>query len=396
MKKKKTFSFILLFVMLCCPVMVIGQYHYQKFNTEFNVFESHGYYEVEALHTGNISSSRMLNALKKRLRMQALDLIGTYQVYLHFAQENGLNGDYFQLFASYTSFQFDASAERLIASEFKTTDQGRTVHFKIKKEDFQLRITEYPYQTIDIHELMVRDFNKKSTREKAIQLYDYKDFTSDDYLMLVHHYLSGRSMVSTAFQALVKQQTDSRLELSVLQTPDSLSLLYMDTVSAEAKILSPLFRQIMYTELVTSAPLQEKDLYYREFLGALGKSHSTWERMLLFCGERRPYDVSSLDDPTLYSVILGLPGAINPYAVRYSLEREIYNKAEEQFGREKLEKALDFLQQSINYEGIHTRTLNLTGATYRLLGQPEKAMPFLILAYMIDPSALFVAGNLGL
>jgi len=395
-KKKKIFNTLLLFAILYCPVFVMGQYHYEKFNSHFEVSESKSEYKVECLFTGDVSSSRMLNALENRLRMRSLDMIGTYILYKEFETKHNLEGDYFQLFATYNNFNFDATVDMLRASNFSTTERGREVTFSVKKENFVVDVTKYPLDDINLKELLYRDYKKRRDPQRALAYYKYHEFTTLDYLEVFQDFLAGRSRINPQFNILVKDKQDSRFEMSILQEPDSLHLVYFDSIAEEATYQEGVVQQAMYAELVTSAPLIDKQAYYDAFLNALDKNKTAWESMVDFCGKKKSVSLDDIEAPAMFTVIECFPGAINPYALRYSFERAIYDKAEERFAKEKIKSALDYLEQSINYEGIHTRTLNLIGATYRFDKKPEKAMPYLILAYMLDPEAQFVSGNLAL
>ncbi len=374
----------------------MGQYHYKKLNTGYDVSETKTHYVVECTYTGEISSSRMLNALESRLRMRSLDLIGAYQLYKEFADLNNLKEDYFQLFATYNSFNYKASANQLTGSDFITDENGRQVTFKIEKENFVINAADFPLEDIDIKELLIRDYSKKRNPENAYAYYNYKDFSSDDYIGVYKDFLRGVGKISSQFNLLVKEKQNSRFELSILQEPDSLHLDMFDSIAENALQQKDIIQQIMYTELVTSVSPDDKQAYYDAYYDALNPDKCLWEDMIAFCGRKKSASIDNITNPTMFNTIECFPGAINPYALRNSSERKLYDKAEERFAKEKIKATLEYLEKSINYEGIHTRTLNLIGATYRFDGKPERAMPYLILAYLMDPEAQFVSGNIAL
>ncbi len=374
----------------------MGQYHYEKYNSQFEVYETKTQYVVECLHTGNISSSRLLNALENRLRMQSLDLMGAYELYKDFAKRKNLKEDYFQLFANYTSFDYDASVDMLTASNFVTSEKGREVTFKVEKKNFVVDVTKYPLDDIDIKQLLNKHYKKRRNPERALDLYYYQDFSAADYLNIYKDFLMGRGKIMPAFNLLTDEKFDNRFELSILEIPDTLQQQMIDSVAADALSQRGIIKQIMYAELVTSAKLEDKQAYYEAFTASLNPGNNIWEDMIAFVSENRDPSYNIMDDPTMFSIIGAMPGAINPFALRLSNERTLYDKGEALFSKEKINKALEALEQSINYEGFHVRTLNLIGATYRFDGQPEKAMPYLILAYLMDPEARFVAGNMAI
>lgn len=373
----------------------MGQYQYQKHYSHFTVSENKTEYVVECLHTGDISSSRLLNALEKRLRMQALDMVGTYQVYVDYAKKHNLTEDYFQQFAEYTSFTYNASVESFTSSDFAITEGGRTVTFRVNKKDFTVDITKYPSDDISIPDILVKDYRRKRKPATAERIYQYNPLASSDYLMLYKDYLSGKSHISPEFHTLLQYNPTSRFESSVYNESDSIVDGLIDILSTQTdSIPQKIVRQMMYIELASSATVSEKDYFYEKYISLLDENNSLWENLLTFCHKKCSSPVSNLNDPTVFEVIGCMPGGINPYTLRLSTERKIYDEAEEKFGKSKFKATKKLLEEAINYEGISEYNLNLTGANYRVLEEPQKAMPYLLLAYMLNPETQFLAGNL--
>lgn len=374
----------------------MGQYHYEKFNSSYEVSETHSHYKVACTFNGEISSSRVLNALENRFRMRSLDLIGIYQLYKEYEKQHDLDESYFQLFVAYNSYNFKATVEQLEGSDFVTKDQMRMVTFSVPKKDFVVDVSAYDLSNIHIRDLLYKDYSKKRNPLRAYPLYNHKDFSSADYISMYKDFLRGIGKISPEYDLLIKEKRDSRFELSVLQEPDSLHQAFFEAIADEAVKQKDIIAQIIYTELVTSVTPEDKQAYYEAFVDALNPEKTLWEDMVAFVAKKKAVDMDHIENPTMFNTIECFPGAINPFALRLSNERAIYDKAEEKFAKEKIKATIEYLDQSINYEGIHTRTLNLIGAAYRFDGKPEKAMPYLILAYLMDSDAQFVAGNIAL
>jgi len=373
----------------------MGQYHYQKHFSQFTVSENKTEYVVECLHTGSISSSRLLNALEKRLRMQALDMVGTYQVYVDYAKKHDIKDDYFQQFAEYTSFTYDASVESFTASDFSITDGGREVTFRVNKKDFTVDVTKYPSDDISIPDILVKDYRRKKKPATAERLYQYNPLASSSYLLLYKDYLSGKAHITSEFHNLLEYNADGRFEASVYNKPDSITDAYIDILTTQADSIPQIIvQQMMYIELASSATVSEKDYFYEKYISLLDPNNSMWENLLTFCHKKCSSPVNNLTDPTVFDVIGCMPGGINPYTLRFSTEKKLYDEAVDKFGKSKFKATKKLLEESINFEGISPTSLNLTGANYRVSEEPQKAMPYLLLAYILNPEEQFLSGNM--
>ena len=96
------------------------------------------------------------------------------------------------------------------------------------------------------------------------------------------------------------------------------------------------------------------------------------------------------------AVIEAYPGAISPFGVRQPVDGASYSEAAGAYSRSEFEEAAKILRESLDNEGLSAQTLNLLGASYRFMGQADKAMPFLLLGFKLDPGGAYATGNIAL
>lgn len=383
---------MLIFLLLSCPVFVAGQpYSYHKHQTRFQISENRDEYVVTCFPETENLSSRALAALEKRLRMQAIDLTGTYQLYQNFAKQNNLKGDYFQLFVDYTSFHFQANVEMFMSSGWEITNETRQITFRCIKKDFTIDVTQYPY-SLEIDDLLLAHYRRHKNQASAQMLYNHSSFTSTHYLMILHDFLSGRINLNDELNSLQTVYPGSRTEISVYNDNDSLLFNLADDIefSLKDKLEVPL-KQFLYIELTSSGRLTDKTYFYQQYIELLNPKNSTWENLIHFCGRHLS---TAPEIPTLFDIIGAYAGGISPYTVPMSTSNALYTEAEKQFSQNNPDSALVLLKQSVNYEGVSAQNMNLTGATLRLLEKQHMALPYLIMGFMLNPEQQFLIGNM--
>lgn len=82
--------------------------------------------------------------------------------------------------------------------------------------------------------------------------------------------------------------------------------------------------------------------------------------------------------------------------MRHSSYEPLYDKGAQAYSECDFQGAIQALSESIDIDGLSTRALNLLAGSYRLSGQPEKALAFALLCAKIEPSTQYLCGNLTL
>ncbi|PID93957.1 MAG: hypothetical protein CSA95_05705 [Bacteroidetes bacterium] len=327
--------------------------------------------------------------------MRSSDMIGAYQLYRAYEKIHDVGPSYFQLFSTYNDFNFEVDASQFIAAEMIQHEDFITTSYTIAKKDFSINIEDFDLKGIRIKDMLYKDYSKKRIPERIDPFYASREFTASDYLLVYRELLQGLGSLSPQYDLLLKEKNTFAQSLRPSQD-DAMLRTHCDSIAADAAQHRGIVQQILYAELVTDAPTERKQGYYNAFLRALMPPQTLWEDMVAFCGEAISGE-SLTTSPTLFEAVGRFPGAINPHAIALHNERgEWYEKAEKAFSKEHIKQTLAHLEKSVNQEGINLRTLNLIGAAYRFTHQPERAMPYLILAYLIDPEAPFVSGNMAL
>ncbi len=210
--------------------------------------------------------------------------------------------------------------------------------------------------------------------------------------MLLHDFLSGRLYLNEKLSKLQAIYPGSRTEVSVYNDTDLLLFNLADEVELSLKdsLQIPL-KQFLYVELTSSGRLADKKYFYQQHLELLEPLNSTCEKFIQFCGTHSP---SAAEIPTLFDIIGAYAGGISPYTVPLSTGDSYILKAEKQFSQNNPDSALVLLKQSVNYEGVSSQNMNLTGATFRLLEKPQMALPYLIMGFMLNPEQQFLIGNI--
>ena len=139
------------------------------------------------------------------------------------------------------------------------------------------------------------------------------------------------------------------------------------------------------------APLKDKKFYYHTWLSNLSDDIVA-EKILKFCAAKCSFPLPD-DNVLITDVIEAYPGAISPYALRKGLDSD-YRYAAKLYSESKFNDAADFLREAVNLNGITAANLCLLGASLRLSGQPEKAMPYLIMCTYLNPKTDYLIGNI--
>lgn len=381
-----------LVALLGCPTLVVGQLDYTKGQSRYGVGESGDEYIV-VYHRGEESySSRNRNIEERKRRMEAVDLMGAYQLFLQWCERNEVadeGGDLFQIFTDAVGYHYDAEVYALKREDRSATESV----FRCKKSDFVITEADYPID-IDLAGLVRENYQRHKDAQAAATLYSLGEFDSKDYLLMMHDFLSGRAMVESAVRTVQKSGELARLENSLYTDLDALLLSEIKGAELQLSVgISAPAEQFAWMDLVTSAAPADKAIYYQDWKASLVADGSVWENMLLFVAQTCPTPLPE-EFPTVSEAIAAFPGAISPYGVRLATDQELYTAAEAAYAATNTEEALRLLHESLNNEGVSKAALNLMGAVYRYTGAPSKGIPYLLLGFMIDPETRFLTGNL--
>lgn len=378
-------------LMLACPFYAKGEaYVYKKGTTVFSVRETPEDYRVTCVSSGTALQSRNRNITDRQNRMTAIDLIGAYIIFTSSEHYSSLGTGYFPYVVDGIDLHYNAVVEGL-RQETVQTGGKPAQEYICKKEDYRIDYAVYK-KDVDLYDLVRQGYEKDKCETTAALLYDFKDFTSDAYLLMERDYLTGSTRLPSAVRQL--QTVPDRFELSVY-FPDYQIAHNPKQARKECTDAKP-YRQFYYEEYVTSAPLKDKTEYYSLWNRTLSDTGTVYESMLLFCSLKCRADEINSDEATFSQVIETYPGAVSPFGIRRPINDSLYLAAAAAYAESDFGRAADLLRQSIDSEGISVETLNLIGASYRYLGQPEKAMPYLLLCLKLDPNTEFLAGNIAM
>lgn len=378
--------------LLSCPTLVVGQLSYTKGQSHYQVGENGDEFVVTYYRNSTTGSSRNRNIEDRKRRMEAIDLMGAYQLYLSWSERMGINEEavdnLFQIFTDAVGYHYDAEVYALRREERKDCSV-----FRCRKSEFIITEADFPVD-VDIMGIVRKNYNAQKDSYAASTLYSIEGCTSDDYIGMMHDYLSGRAMVNPAIRSLQKSGGFERLDNSLYTDLDAMFLVELSGAEMQISLdATAPHGQFAWIEMVTSAAPADKERYYQLWKKSLHNDATVWEDMLLFAAQNCTTPLPE-EFPTVSEAIAAFPGAISPYGVRLGSAGQLYSEAEAAYAASNTEEALRLLGESISNEGVNKSALNLIGAVYRYTGEPTRGIPYLILGFMIDPETRFLAGNL--
>ena len=137
----KIYKILILMLTMCCSAYIYaGQYVYHKGTTTYEVKEYHDEYMVLCFKKGLSSTSRNKNITDRQLRLDAMDLIGSYIVfkneYSHFQPR------YFQIVVDGIKLHYKALVED-VKQEYKNIDGKSVLCYVCPKNKYQINSTSY-------------------------------------------------------------------------------------------------------------------------------------------------------------------------------------------------------------------------------------------------------------
>ncbi len=373
--------------MLICSLPIRGeQYKYVKGNTTFEIFETKNDYEIRCYNNNSTASSRNRNILDRKLRMEAVDIIGSYIIF----KTTSLPSDLFSIYIESINLHYTAYMDGL-RQEYITIKGSEYICYICEKNKYKIELATYNHN-IDVNQLLQKYYSQKKDKESATLLYKHTTFTSDNYITFERDYFTSKTKLSQGIRLL--QARNDRFELSVYSINDEI----IQNAFTEAKNDIPdskPHQQFYFEEMVTAAPIGEKRSYYIKWQKSLEDSKTIWEDFLLFCSKQTNI-LALKNDITIANTIIAYGGAISPFALRQPINTTSYINASQAYAQSDFEESVKILTDAINNEGISVEILNLLGASYRFLDNYQNAIPFLLLCFKLNPQTTYLTGNIAL
>ncbi len=388
--RKKIYRELLALIISLLPLSLKAgeQYCYTNGAVSFTVKETRSEYQVYCFRESGELSSRNKNIADRKLRITAIDLIGTYIIYRTDENTKHLGPEYFSAYVEGLNLHYTAILEGLRMSE-KTVDGNPCICFSCDKDKYSLTSATFN-KNPDISTILERYYGNGKNADTARLLYYYQGFTARQYCSLERDFLTGTAVIPQTARAL--QAIPDRFELSVY-SPENEILIDVWRQTGFTQELSNPYKTFYLEELVTGAPLKDKKKWYQIWQASLSADNNTYESIIRFVAKNTHVeDLGS--DVVLSDVIEAFPGAISPFGMLQPINDDSYNEAVRAYSNSDFEEAAAVLREIVDNEGISPKVLNLLGASYRFLGRCDMALTYLLLCFKINPSTEFLAGNI--
>lgn len=377
----------LLVILLWGAQDIIAQCKYSSGNTSYEVRETKNQYEVLCTGIEKATSSRNRAIIERRMRLTAVDLIGTYIV---FKRNNNLPPELFQVYVNSINLHYDAYLEGLSQSENSIDGKIVTI-FSCNKDQYRIDETVYK-NDIDV-EALLKEYYRQNKNENAASLVLNRGLCDNNLAWEIEHdFMSGTAALPSCIRQL--QNISDRFELSVLSIVDARLGQLLKVAESEVSTSIP-YKQYYYGELVTSMPLEEKDKNYQKWQKELAATPFIWNDFRLFCARQYNSSIGG-NDLSLSEAIEKFGLGINPIGMRRPIDDKSYRSASLAYANSNFEESAKLLMESIDTEGITSQSLNLLGASFRFLDKPERALPYLVLCFNLNPSTEYLCGNIAL
>ena len=376
--------------MLACSLCAYGEpCKYVIGDILCEIEETESQYIVTAGFQNGTLDFRNQNIQERRLRLNAIDVIGAYILYKDFARKYELTSDYFQVYAHGINLHYNATLINLKQERIVKEDK-LLYRYACDKSDYNIRCATYQPNT-NLYSLLIRNYQQQRNEHSAKLLCNYPQATAVEYITVARDFFIGDAQMPTAIRQL--QASPDRLEESLYGTG------YLDLKSVVSDVVSSLptshpYRELCYAMLVSTAPLKDKTKFYASWCREMESVTNIWVDIVLFCTKRCA--APRLSEMSISETIAAFPGAISPHTIRYASYEPTYDAATQHYANSRFKESAQMLIESIDINGISPRTLNLLGASYRLDGNPKQAIPYLLLGFIMEPEAQYLVGNLAL
>lgn len=379
----------LLIMMYCSTTLCAEQYIYISGLTTYKIKETQKDYEVICIRNNIPSDFWSKSSVERSMRLDAIDLIGTYIVYKDYYYTK-IKPDYFQLFVDCIDLHFKSTIQD-VRQDYRKLDGKNVVCYTCSKDNFKMESVTYR-RNLDLLTLLELNYSKRKNEKSASLLYESSEFEASHYIQLEEDFHRGNVVLSSELKQLV--QIEDRLERSIYAENEKQLITLFQRASDKSPNSEPYCRFYLQ-ELVTSAPLSKKKKYYQEWQESMQMARTVWEDALYYCSQEIEQDINT-EVVCFTDVISSFVGAISPFGIRQPINKTSYNKAVKAYAKSDFQQSVDILIESIDTEGISSESLNLLGASFRFLNEPHKALPFLILGFKLNPKTHYLVGNIAL
>lgn len=369
---------------LLTSIVSKAQLVYERGGNVYEVSDNKYSYVVTCKLQGLTFNSRDYTLAVSRTRLTAKNLIGAHILFQDFADANKLEDSYFQMFVDCVSVNYMAEVSDFVQ---KRSASDREIIYECPKDKYNIQ--EASYRKIsDLYGLLQTYYITRKDSYSAGKLYSHRNVSLKNSISFFYDYLSGHAQIIETFKRL--QSYNDRFDESVYSGGNQMLSALVADASESVEKTKP-FKLCCQIELLTAARLKEKKVWYERWVAALSKDILA-EQILLFCSQKC---ASALPRENVMTtdLILAYPGAISPFALRKGLDSD-YSKASILYSQSKFEEAATYLEESINLNGITDKNLCLLGASLRLAGKPERALPYLILCAYLNPRTEYLTGNI--
>lgn len=347
---------------------------------------------MECKLLNEIPGTKRLQLARNRLRLKAVDLVGNYIVFSSMQFDYPRKEELFEAFVNHSQLNFEAQLEKFSTSQWEICDDSRCLKFWCAKKDFTIE-PNYSAKDFNMAEALSLEFKRKQNITSACRLAEMGFDSWKEEIETESFFLSGRAKMNSPISQLLLRNPGNQLESSLFEQ-DSLIQLMVKEVESESQDFCDWGMMIQNKILFTCAGTSLKDQFYENYLDYLSSQNDDWSKCQYFLAQNRDAsDFHYWEEATSFEVIGAYPGALNVFGMHLGFSSEYYEQALQAFAKEDIDLALELLQNQINFNGITAQALNLTGACYRLKNRPAKALSYLLLAYYLDGSTPFLAGN---
>lgn len=383
------FAFILLFF----PFINQAQVHYSDQYADYLVEDIGNEYQIRAVLHNQVESSRRLQMARNRLRLKAVNIVGNYLVFKSVDLDYPRKDELFDIFLDNSQLDFEAHIEQFKYSAWDQCGASRCIYFNCKKKDFVINTANYQFD-MDLGEMLQINFERKRSLESAALLIEYETPSLEKAMQMESMFLSGRGSLEEEFSDLLHTNEAYHLQTSLFGNDSLFQLKFYQALELPFEE-SDFAKLIKDRILFTAAPIEEKNILYEEYLNSLKKLNGLWWSMQSFsASEIIIKEFPGWDMATVFDVIGHFPVALNYFNMNLVEQGNDYVRALELFTIEDFDGSLKSLHNEVNFNGINSSTLNLIGATYRLKEEPQKALPYLLLSFQMNPEQMFVRGNI--
>jgi len=381
------------FIIFLIPFYGQSQVRYSDQYADYLLEVKGNEYQVRAVLKNQINSSRRLQMARNRLRLKAVDLVGNYLVFKDTRINYPNKDELFDIFVDNSQLHFEAHIDQFKYSSWDQCGASRCIYFTCKKKNFVIQSANYQFD-LDLGEMLQVNFERKRNLKSASSLIEYVNPSLEKAMQIEAMFLSGRGVLEKEFDRLLKSNGQLHLQLSLFGNDSLFQAHFYQAL--ELPLPKDDFSKVIKDRILfTAAPTDEKDILYDEYLESLKQMSALWWKMQAFSARQiSQTDFPGWDEATVYDVIAYFPLALNYFNMNIRDQGSDYVRALELFTIEDFEGSLNSLRKEINFNGISSSALNLIGATYRLKEEYNKALPFLLLAYEMNPEQMFVRGNI--